>query len=151
MSEPTTRSYTLFWSVLGRPPGGIPVTAEIPASWQETIDGMGSPTFEVPHLGGVLPTIVAIHAPGASEAERLDWALQKQFGDALPAVTRTPRDDGRLWAVHRRGPGHVHARMFLPAPHDSVVMAVTLILGGQAGWLEEIEPVFETVRVADAA
>lgn len=141
------REYTLFWNIMGRPPGGIHVSAEVPASWKETVDGMGSPRFEIPNLHGFEPTIVAIHAPGDTVDARMEWAIEKQYGGALPAVTRTARGDGRIWAVHRKSPGHVHARMFLPAPHESVVMCVALILGGQAGWLAEVEPVFETVRV----
>ena len=142
------RTYTLFWNIFEKPPGGIRVTAQIPSTWKEQLDGMGSPTFEIAHLGGIAPAIVAIHAPGADDAARLQWAMEKQYGDNLAAVTQERRDGGGIWAVHRRNPGHVHARMFLPAPQESVVMCVAMILGGQAGWLDEIKPVFETVRVA---
>jgi len=141
------REYTLFWTISGKPPGGIHVTADIPPSWSETLDAMGSPRFAIPHLRGLNPSIVAIHAKGEDAAARLDRALAQQFGSDLPAVTRTSLCAG-LWAVHRRSPGHVHARLFLHAPHDSIVMCVAMILGGQSGWLREIEPVFATARVA---
>lgn len=144
------RQYTLFWNVMGKPPGGIRVTADVPASWTETIDGMGSPRFALPGGGLVEPTIVAIHAPGATADARLAWAIEKQFGADLAAVTRAPRSGGRIWAVHRKPSGHVHARMFLPAPHDSVVMCVAMLPASAAAALAQIEPVFETVRVGTA-
>lgn len=145
-----TRAYGLFWTITGNPPGGIAVTADIPADWAETLDGMHSPSFAVPGMPGALIAIVAIHAPGASASERLAWAMAQQFGGELAEVTRAPRADGRLWAVHQPG-GRLHARMFLPAPHDSVVMATAMTFTpapAPAGWLSELERVFETVRVA---
>ena len=143
-----TREYTLFWTITGQPPGGIQVTVDIPAGWTETIDGMGSPTFTVPDLPGALIAIVAIHAPGTSAADRLTWALAKQFdADDLPTVERTPRGDGRMWAVHRPN-GRLHARMFLPAPHDSIVIAsVMTFTAPTLDPVPQVEPVFETVRV----
>lgn len=137
------RSYTLFWTITGEPPGGVRVTAEIPSDWTETLDGTGAPTFEVPGTGSALISIVAIHADGATDAARLEWAMSKQFGANTAAAQRSPRSGGRLWAMHGK-----HGRMFLPAPHDSVVMATAMAFGGDASWMAKVEKVFDTLRVS---
>jgi hypothetical protein len=142
------RTYTMFWTVAGEPPGGVRVTADIPTDWKETLDGMGSPTFTVPGTDGALVAIAAIRAPGASETERLAWAMKQQFDSDLPSVERHPRGDGRVWAVLRSG-GRLHARMFLPAPHDSIVMATVMAFSpGAPASLPKLERVFDTVRIA---
>ena len=38
-----TRAYRMFWTVTGNPPGGIHVTADVPADRRETLDGMHGP------------------------------------------------------------------------------------------------------------
>jgi hypothetical protein len=137
------RTYTLFWTTAGDPPGGIRVTAEIPDGWTETLDGMGGPAFTVPGHAQALVGIAAIRASGASDGERIAWAMRQQFDDAA-GVTQAVRGDGRVWAVAQAS-GRVHARMFVAAAHDSVVMA-SAMASGDAGLLGAVERVLDSVR-----
>jgi hypothetical protein len=140
------RSYTLYWDAMHRPPGGVRITTRVPSSWSETITPTGGPDFALAPTGTPTASILLIASDVADDRARIDAALAYQFDGA--AVTRAERGDGRIWAVHRRAPGHVHARMFVPAPERSVVVAVALLLARDAGWLAEIEAVFDTIRVA---
>jgi hypothetical protein len=138
----TSRRYTLFWNLQGLPPGGIAVTASIPGSWRESVDGTGAPRFALDGAPGAEPTIVAVPAPD------VDTAILRAFGAATGDATREDRGGGRVWVVHRKPGGHVHARMFAPAPHGSVVMGVALLFASDAGALDEIAGVLSSIQVA---
>ena len=137
-----TRTYRIFWNVAAQePPGGVAVTAEIPASWTESVDATGSARFAVPGLGAFSkPAITAIASAD------LESTIRSQFGDDLARATRSDRG-GRTWIVATRATGHVHARLFAPVP-GGVVIASVLLAPAEASKLPEIERAFGTVRVA---
>jgi hypothetical protein len=123
----------------------VSVTAEIPATWSESVSPQGAPSFAVPGTTGARPTITAIGLEKPDPAVRIERAMALQYGADTGAVVRTPLEGGRVWAV-RREASVVHARMFVPAPHG-VVMAVAIVRHAEADRLAEIEAVYRTVRV----
>jgi len=146
------RTYTLRWRAdADDPPGGVAVRADIPKGWQEEVTPTGGPRYRVEGFGGAGgPAIVMIHAPGADAAAQLAWAIGQQFDAAeLGAARREDRPDGRVWIEHRRPPGFVHARMFVPAPAvGGVVMASVMLTPTDAERLQELRAFFESVRLA---
>ncbi|HTJ43314.1 MAG TPA: hypothetical protein VL463_14515 [Kofleriaceae bacterium] len=126
---------------------GVLVTATVPPEWTETIE----PTcvrFGVPSAGGRGPGLTLVRAWGDDERTRLAWVLSQQFGSDLPAASQLDRG-GRLWVVHRRPTGHVHARVYVPAEAIGGFLVGAISLGpSQSAHLAEMEPVLDTVRVA---
>jgi len=130
------------------PPGGVTITAMVPPEWTEIADG-GGVRFAMPAAGGRGAAIALVRCHGEDDRERLDWVLAQQFGSDLAASVRTERSGGRLWVVHRRPTGHVHARLYVPAPPITGMLFAVVVLGpAQSAHLTEIEPVLESVRLA---
>jgi hypothetical protein len=144
------KTYTLFWNAQKEPAGGIVVTGQIPSSWKEKLDAMGSPEFEVPGVEAVKHVaIVMIPCKGDDEKARLEKAISLQYDkDDLAKTKRVDRPDGRVWIVHSRDPQNAQVRMFLPAPHEAIVMCVAFTGGENAqAPIPTLESIFETVRV----
>jgi hypothetical protein len=137
----TARTYRL---------AGITVKAELPADWVESLDAAGCPTFRLKRLDGATgPGLEVVRAEGADHQVRLQHAMEQTFGADLVAASRTPRDKGRMWVVHTRADGAVHARMFLvAAAAGTVVSAYVVLPAASAARLAEIQVVFNTVRLA---
>lgn len=149
-SAASLHTYTITYFAQPESPKAT-VTAQIPGMWTETLDADGAPSFTIPGNTGIFtPMIVALGSDRPDINARMEQALELQYGKGTPNVTRTPFDNGRIWAV-RNEETVIHARMFIPAPHG-VVMAVALVKHTEADRLAEIEAVFHTVQVqADPA
>jgi hypothetical protein len=143
------RTFTLFCDpARSDPPGGLMVTATIPPEWTEVAD-RASLRLAMPSIGGRGPVLALLRCRGEDDRARLAWALAQQLGSDLAAATQYERSAGRLWVVHRRPTGHVHARLYVPAAAIGGFATAVLVLGpAQSGHLAEIEAVLDTVRVA---
>jgi hypothetical protein len=143
------RTYTLFCDpARTEPPGGVKVTAVVPPEWTEVGDG-AAVRLALPSIGGRGPVLALLPCHGDDDRARIAWALAQQLGSDLPAAAQLERSGGRLWVVHRRPTGHVHARLYVPAPAIGGFVTAVLALGpAQSAHLPEIEAVLDTVRVA---
>jgi len=145
-------TFTLYWRAdTQEPPGGVRVTASVPTSWKEETGPMG-PKFAVDGLGGPGgPSLVLIHATGTDDATRMSWAINQQYDEkSLGEAKREDKPDGRVWIVHTKGSGMIHARMFVPAPKvEGVVMCVLMLMADQADRLAELQPFCESVQLAE--
>lgn len=143
------RTYTLYCDEdRADPPGGVLITATVPPEWTEVVEG-ARVRLGVPAAGGRGPVISLVRCRGEDDRARLAWVLARELGSDLTAASQSERSAGRLWVVHRRPTGHVHARLYVPAPQvEGYLSAVVRLVPAQSAHLAEIEPVLDTVRVA---
>jgi hypothetical protein len=136
---------------LDEPTNAVKLTAKVPGTWKTTVEKDGSPSFELP--GGTSffpPTLVFLTPAGDDDAALMKNTIRLQFDDAdLAAARREDLAGGRVWIAHTRADGHVHARLFIPAPaHKGVVMCVAMLKPELAGQLPDIRTMCESVTVA---
>lgn len=144
-----TRTYTLYWTVQKEPAGGVKVAIDVPADWQETIDGMGGPSFSNNGLSHG-PDVVLLPAMGADDKARVETLVHRQYDDAtLAAAEREDGGDGSVWIASKRADGYVDARRFVAAGGDNgVVVCVLSLTPAEAARLPELKKICATLRLA---
>lgn len=145
----STRTYTLYWTVQKEPAGGVKVAIDVPADWQETVDGMGGPSFRGNGLGHG-PDVVLLPAQGADDKARVETLVHRQYDDAtLAAAEREDGGDGSVWIASKRADGYVDARRFVAAGGDNgVVVCVLSLTPAEAARLPELKKICATLRLA---
>jgi hypothetical protein len=144
-----TRTYTLFWTMQKEPAGGVKIAIDVPAAWQETVDGMGGPSFRNNGLAHG-PDVVLLPASGADDKARVETLVHRQYEDAtLATAEREDGGDGSVWIAAKRADGYVDARRFLAAGGDSgVVVCVLTLTPAEAAKLPELKKICATLRLA---
>lgn len=144
-----TRTYTLFWTMQKEPAGGVKIAIDVPAAWQETVDGMGGPSFRNNGLAHG-PDVVLLPASGADDKARVETLVHRQYEDAtLAKAEREDDGDGSVWIAAKRADGYVDARRFLAAGGDNgVVVCVLTLTPAEAAKLPELKKICATLRLA---
>jgi hypothetical protein len=144
-------TYTIQAPSLDEPRPTIKLTAQIPAGWTEELGKDGAPEFILPDGDSFMrPTLVFLTPRGDDDAARMATTIGLQFDQAdLAAAHREDLSNGRVWIAQTRADGHVHARLFIPAPaQQGVVMCVAMLKPELAKQLGKIRAMCETVAIA---
>ncbi len=142
------RTYTLYFTAQkDDPAGGVAIELAPPASWTETVDPMGGPSYGGNGLGHG-PDVVLVPMAGEPK-ERVDKLIARHYdATALASAERREASDGSVWIASRRADGYVDARRFLAAPTESgVVVCVLTLTPKEAARLEELRAVCDTLRL----
>jgi hypothetical protein len=142
------RTYTLFWTVQREPAGGVKVAIDVPPAWQETVDGMGGPSFRNNGLAHG-PDVVLLPSSGDDDKARVETLVHRQYEDAVLSTAEREDGDGAVWIASRRADGYVDARRFLAAGGDhGVVVCVLTLTPAEAARLPELKKICATLRLA---
>lgn len=144
-----TRTYTLFWTVQQEPAGGVKVAIDVPPAWQETVDGMGGPSFRNNGLAHG-PDVVLLPSSGDDDKARVETLVRRQYAEtSLATAEREDGGDGSVWIAAKRADGYVDARRFLAAGGErGVVVCVLTLTPSEAAKLPELKNICATLRLA---